>query len=394
MSVSLPRGFRASGVAAGIKQSGALDLALIVSDVDCVAAAVFTTNDVKAAPVLYDQHLMQSGSPIRAVVINSGCANACTGEQGLRDCAEIARLTADQVGCDPAAVFIMSTGVIGVPLPMDRLRAGIPAAARALSAQGIYAAAQAIMTTDTVPKMAGDDLILAGAASGRAVHFTGIAKGAGMIHPNLATMLALIMTDAVADPEALRRALAVAARRSFNRISVDGDMSTNDTLLVIANGASGVQPTPLELELMLTSLCVDLAKQIVRDGEGATKLITIEVTGARGESSAETVGRAIARSPLVKTAFYGEDANWGRILAAAGACGERLQPDALSLWFGGVQVFARGAPVPYDEAAVRVAMRAREVSVRLDLGQGKASATVWTCDLSHDYVTINGRYRT
>ncbi len=393
----LPKGFRAAGVAAGIAKRDRLDLALIASEADCVAAAVFTTNKVKAAPVIYDQRLMAEGHALRAVVINAGCANACTGEQGLKDCEETAALVAQQLNCPPSSVFVMSTGVIGVPLPMDRLRAGIPVVAQALSEDGLEAAAHAIMTTDTVPKMAADDITVTadGKQGGpRMAHLAGIAKGAGMIHPNMATMLAVVMTDAVVAPDVLKKALASAARRSFNRISVDGDTSTNDTLLVLANGVSGLQPTPLEFEILLTSICTDLAKQIVRDGEGATKFITIEVTGAKDEKMAENVGRTIAKSPLVKTAFYGEDANWGRIIAAAGYSGEDVRPDKMSLWFGGVHVFAKGAPTRYSEEEATAVMKPREIAVRLDLGLGNASATVWTCDLSHDYVTINGKYRT
>ncbi|MCS7088521.1 MAG: bifunctional glutamate N-acetyltransferase/amino-acid acetyltransferase ArgJ [Thermoflexales bacterium] len=395
---TLPKGFHAAGVAAGIKKDNALDLALIVSEVDCNAAAVFTTNRVKAAPVLYDQQLMSAGHKIRAVVINSGCANACTGPQGLRDVETTAALVAESVRCAPEQVFVMSTGVIGVPLPMDKLRAGIPRAAAALgnTPAHLLAAAQAILTTDTTTKIAGDDLSLTTNGEGnlRTARMLGIAKGAGMIHPDLATMLAVVLTDAVVPPEVLRRALEVAVRRSFNRISVDGDTSTNDTVLVLANGLSGVQPTPLEFEILLTSLCTDLAKQIVRDGEGATKFITIEIVGARDEAMAETVGRTIARSPLVKTAFYGEDANWGRILAAAGYSSAPVDPNRLSLWLGSVQVFANGAPMPYAEDEARAVMQSREITLRLDLGLGNASATIWTCDLSHDYVTVNGRYRT
>jgi len=392
--MKLPRGFRAAGVAAGIKKDGRLDLALLVSDRDCVAAAVFTQNKARAAPVIYDQQLIASGNPLRAVAINAGCANACTGEQGLRDCAEMAELVAQQVGCPPHAVFVMSTGVIGVPLPMDKLRAGIPAAAQALSEDGLPAAAQAIMTTDTVPKLATVDLTVTINGEPRTAQLAGIAKGAGMIHPNMATMLAVVMTDAIVRPEVLKKALNSAVRKSFNRISVDGDTSTNDTLVVLANGASGLEPPEAEFESLLTSVCADLAKQIVKDGEGATKFITIEVTGARDERMAEHVGRTVARSPLVKTAFYGEDPNWGRIIAAAGNSGEDVLPERMALWIGDAQVCAGGAPAAYSEEAVIGAMRAKEVTIRLDLGLGNASATVWTCDLSHDYVTINGRYRT
>jgi glutamate N-acetyltransferase/amino-acid N-acetyltransferase len=323
--VKLPKGFRAAGVAAGIKKGGGLDLALLVSDRDCVAAAVFTQNKVKAAPVIYDQQLLAEGNALRAVVINSGCANACTGERGLRDCAEMAELVAQQIGCPSNTVFVMSTGVIGVPLPMDKLRAGIPAAAQTLSEDGLLAAAQAIMTTDTLPKLAAGDLTVMAdeqRSGPRTAQLAGIAKGAGMIHPNMATMLAVVMTDAVVRPEVLKRALNSAVRKSFNRISVDGDTSTNDTLVVLANGASELEPLETEFEILLTSVCTDLAKQIVKDGEGATKFITIEVTGARDERMAEQVGRTIARSPLVKTAFYGEDPNWGRIIAAVGYSGE------------------------------------------------------------------------
>jgi glutamate N-acetyltransferase/amino-acid N-acetyltransferase len=392
--MKLPRGFRAAGVAAGIKKDGGLDLALLVSDRDCVAAAVFTQNKVKAAPVIYDQRLIAGGSPLRAVAINAGCANACTGEQGLRDCAEMAELVAQQVGCPLNAVFVMSTGVIGVPLPMDKLRSGIPAAAQALAEDGLPAAAQAIMTTDTVPKLAAADLTVTINDEPRTAQLVGIAKGAGMIHPNMATMLAVVATDAIVRPEVLKRALNSAVRKSFNRISVDGDTSTNDTLIVLANGASGLEPLEAEFEILLTSVCTDLARQIVKDGEGATKFITIEVTGARDERMAEQVGRTIARSPLVKTAFYSEDPNWGRIIAAAGYSSEDVLPERMALWIGDVQVCASGAPATYSEEAVIGAMRAKEVAIRLDLGVGNASATVWTCDLSHDYVAINGRYRT
>jgi glutamate N-acetyltransferase/amino-acid N-acetyltransferase len=392
--IRLPKDFRAAGVATGIKKNGQLDLALLVSARDCVAAAVFTQNKVKAAPVIYDQQLIAKGHPLRAVVINAGNANACTGEQGLRDCAEIAELVSQQVGCPPTAVFVMSTGVIGVPLPMDKLRAGIPAAAQALSEDGLLAAAQAIMTTDTAPKLATVDLTVTTDGEPRTAQLTGIAKGAGMIHPNMATMLAVVVTDAVVRPDVLKKALNHAVRKSFNRISVDGDTSTNDTLVVLANGASGVEPLEAEFEILLTSICTDLAKQIVKDGEGATKFITIEVTSARDECMAEHVGRTIARSPLVKTAFYGEDPNWGRVIAAAGYSGEDLSTEKMSLWIGSVCVFANGAPATYSEEALASAMREKEIMVRLDLGIGSASATVWTCDLSHDYVTINGRYRT
>jgi glutamate N-acetyltransferase/amino-acid N-acetyltransferase len=396
MNPTLPRGFRASGVIANIKKNGKSDLALIVSDVECTAAAVFTTNKVKAAPVLYDQKVIADGNRLRAVIINAGCANACTGEEGLRNCVDTANMVAAQVNCDAKEVFVMSTGVIGVQLPMDKVREGIASAAQALGDDGLYAAAHAIMTTDTVPKVASDEIAVPkpDKGPGKIARFTGLAKGSGMIHPNMATMLALVMTDAIVAADVLKKSLDVAARKSFNRISVDGDTSTNDTLLVIANGESGLAPAPLEVEILLTSVCMDLAKQVARDGEGATKFITVEVTGARDERMAETIGRTIATSPLVKTAFYGEDANWGRIVAAAGYSGEEVVADRMSLWFGGVHVFANGTPTAYSEEEATAAMKPRDLTVRLDLGLGDASATVWTCDFSHEYVTINGKYRT
>ncbi|MCS6773839.1 MAG: bifunctional glutamate N-acetyltransferase/amino-acid acetyltransferase ArgJ [Anaerolineae bacterium] len=393
---ALPKGFRAAGVAAGLKKNNDLDLALIVSDADCAAAAVFTTNRVRAAPVVYDQRLIAERHPLRAVVINAGNANACTGVQGIRDCEETAALVAAELGCAPHAVFVMSTGVIGVPLPMAKLRAAIPHAARALSPDGLESAARAMMTTDTRPKLASGDLSAAAKSdpSARAARIIGVAKGAGMIHPNMATMLAVILTDAVVSQEVLASTLRRAVQRSFNRISVDGDTSTNDTVLVLANGTSGLAPTSTEFEIMLTSVCMDLAQQIARDGEGATKFVTLKVTGARDEAMAEAVGRAVTRSPLVKTALYGEDPNWGRILAAAGASGQDIDPNRLALWIGDVQVCAEGAPMPYSEAEAAAALKSREITIQLDLGLGEASATLWTCDLSHEYVTINGRYRT
>lgn len=399
----LPQGFHAAGIAAHIKKTNLPDLALIVSESDCTAAALFTTNKVKAAPVLRDQALMEAhGTALRAVIINSGCANACTGARGLQDCEETAQTVAEVMdsrrpaGSGPLAasqVFVMSTGVIGVNLPMGKLRAGIPLAVQALNPDGLEQAARAIMTTDTVPKMACVE-------SPGAPPFivSGIAKGSGMIHPNMATMLSVVMTDAAVDAPTLKQALHYAAGHSFHRISVDGDTSTNDTLLALANGASGVKiETAEQMEQFrraLTEVCASLAQQMARDGEGATKLITLDVTGAPDEGMAERVGRTIARSPLVKTAFYGEDANWGRVVAAAGYSGEAVDPERMSLWFGPVLVFESGMPAQYSEEEATRAIQAPDVHVRLDLGLGDASVTIWTCDLSHDYVTINGKYRT
>jgi glutamate N-acetyltransferase/amino-acid N-acetyltransferase len=282
--------------------------------------------------------------------------------------------------------MVMSTGVIGVQLPMEKVRAGVPLAVQALSVDGFEAAANAIMTTDTAPKTV--------RVQRQGWSLTGMAKGAGMIHPNMATLLSVVVTDAAVSPRLLRMSLKQATRRSFNRISVDGDTSTNDTLLVLANGQSNVKPDPAEFHAALEEACVALAQQVARDGEGATKFITIEVTGAKNERMAEVVGRTIAKSPLVKTAFFGEDANWGRITCAAGYSGEDVVPEKMSLWFGGVHVFAKGMPTQYSDVAATNAMKPHDVHVRLDLGVGKAAATVWTCDFSHEYVTVNGKYRT
>ncbi|MEO6061604.1 MAG: bifunctional glutamate N-acetyltransferase/amino-acid acetyltransferase ArgJ [Thermoflexales bacterium] len=388
---SLPVGFSASGVAAGIKKNGKPDVAMILSDLPCSGAAVFTSNRAKAAPVLRGMAQMEADpNAFRAVVINAGCANACTGAQGKRNAETTARLTAKALKVKASQVWVMSTGVIGAQLPMDKIAAGIADAATALSLDGLTAAAGAIMTTDLVPKTARVDR--------DAFSIVGIAKGSGMIHPNMATMLGAVVTDADVPAALLQQMTRRATVRSFNSISVDGDTSTNDTLLVLANGASGAKirrgATAVAFEAALTEVCVSLARQIARDGEGATKFITIDVTGANSEAQARKVGRTIAVSPLVKTAFYGGDANWGRIVAAAGYSGEDVDPDKMSLWFSGVKVFRNGTPTDYSDAEATEAMKPHDVTIRLDLGLGSAQATVWTCDMSHDYVTINGKYRT
>ena len=396
-------GFKVAGVSCGIRKSGRPDLALIVGDGPCAAAGVFTTNRVKAAPVLLDQErLARNAGRVRAVVANSGVANACTGEQGMQDAEAMARHAADALGCPPQDVLVMSTGVIGVTLPMDRIAQGVRHAAAALRPDAWEDAARAIMTTDTRPKLAS----LRVETPAGAYTIAGIAKGAGMIAPHMATMLAVLVTDAALEPPTLRRALQAANAVSFNQIVVDGDMSTNDTVLALASGRSGVRVAEgagLEaFQAALAEVCAALARMLVRDGEGATRFITLRVTGAPDAQSARQVAMAIATSPLVKTAFYGGDANWGRILAAAGRAGVPLDADKLRLWFApgedgtdsGVQVVAGGAPTAYREEEAAAALAGEAVSVRLDLGLGQAESTVWTCDLSHDYVTINGHYRT
>jgi glutamate N-acetyltransferase/amino-acid N-acetyltransferase len=411
-------GFSFAGVSCGIKPQTAayggraLDLALVVSDAPCSAAGVFTQNRFPAAPVLYDQAALQANATaMRAVVINAGNANACTGEQGLADAARMAALAEAALGLPAGSALVMSTGVIGLPLPMDKIEAGVSEAALlarsaprlssepASQGPGAFAqtgqssvqlAAQAIMTTDTKPKLAARQI---GPAN-----LLGMAKGAAMIHPNMATMLAVVVTDAAVQPAALHAALRRAVDRSFNAISVDGDTSTNDTVLVLANGLAG-PVDPAAFEATLAEVCADLAQQIVRDAEGATKFITVRVSGAASEADARQVAQTIATSVLVKTAVYGGDPNWGRVLAAAGRSGVGLDPARAALWFGGddgpeYQMVAGGAPLLYDEGEAARIFTCRDLLIHLDLGAGAAEATVWTSDLTHDYVSLNAHYRT
>lgn len=392
-------GFRAAGIAAGIKKRGGLDLALIVSDAPCAAAAVFTTNAIQAAPVQFDRQMIeQNPAEIRAVVINSGCANAVTGEQGLRNTAATAEAVQQALDLQSHSVLVMSTGVIGAQLPMDKVLPGVADAARNLAtgeAAG-HAAARAIMTTDTRPK----EFALRTRIDGVPVTIGGMCKGAGMIHPNMATLLALVVTDAVIDPQTLDAALRYAVDRSFNCMTIDGDTSTNDTLLVLANGVSGAKiaaidgPDFVQFRDALTVVCTELAKMVARDGEGATKFVQINVTGARSFEEARSIGRTIATSPLFKTAIFGTDANWGRVFMALGKAGVPLDPAKLALWFGDVQLVTDGAPLAYEEAEAHATLLGSDVFVRVDLGLGDAQATVWTCDFSHEYVSINADYRT
>ena len=404
------RGFHLAGAACGLKPQTAayggraLDLALVVSDAPCAAAGVFTQNRFPAAPVLYDRQALQANpTGMRAVVINAGNANACTGEQGLADAARMAALAETAMGLPAGSALVMSTGVIGLPLPMDKVDTGIREAgvlARSVppggsaqtgqSKEGRELASQAIMTTDTRPKLAARQVGGAG--------LLGMAKGAAMIHPNMATLLAVIVTDAAVAPAALHAALRRAVDRSFNAISVDGDTSTNDTVLILANGLAG-PVDPAAFEAALTEVCTDLAQQIVRDAEGASKFIAVRVTGASGESDARQVAQTIATSLLVKTAVYGGDPNWGRVLAAAGRSGVDLDPARAALWFSGdggaeYQVVAAGAPLAYDEDEAARIFTCHDLLIHLDLGAGAAEATVWTSDLTHDYVSLNAHYRT
>ncbi len=396
-----PTDFSAAGVACGLKQSGKPDIALILSERPCAFAATFTTNVFAAAPVIFDRALLArtGGDGLRAVVINAGNANAVTGEQGLRDAAVMAHATESALNLPADSVFVMSTGVIGHPLPMDTVRAGISVAARTVAADGFPTAAEAIMTTDTVPKMT----TIALKIDGRTIHIAGMAKGSGMIHPDMATMLAVIITDAPIAPADLNAALHRAVDVSFNRISVDGDSSTNDTVVALANGAAGggmLDGAGLaQFTDALTHVCVRLAKKIARDGEGATKLVEIRVTGAASEADAARAAATIATSPLSKTALFGNDPNWGRFLAAVGRSGAQVDPARASLWLAAgdtrMQLVAQGQPLPFDAAAMSAALADNtEVVIDVDLGVGAADAVYWTCDLSYKYVEINAEYHT
>jgi glutamate N-acetyltransferase/amino-acid N-acetyltransferase len=389
------KGFQVAGVHAGLKKDGILDFALIVSDTPCVATGVFTTNYVKAAPVLVDmERLKNPAQRIRAVAVNTKCANACTGQQGIDNALQTARWIAESLGCDENEVLVMSTGVIGTQLPMDKIRHGIELAVDSLGTSNWDAAAQAIMTTDTRPKSA--------YVQADGYQIAGIAKGAGMIAPNMATMLGVVVTDAIATPETSHDTLLSAAKLSFNRIVVDGDMSTNDTVLMLSNGAAQSSLTPNSDHLF--QVCRELAQGIIRDGEGVTKFITLTVKNTESEAVAHQIAYTIATSPLVKTAFYGNDANWGRIMAAAGRAGVPLDPQGAKLWItpGEVEttnadsllIFDAGMPTQYSEERATEIFKNASVSILLDCGTGQSGeATIWTCDLSHDYVSINGSYR-
>ncbi len=392
-------GWRAATWACGIKYAGRDDLALLVSERPCSAAAVFTTNRVKAAPVRYDMALLErNAAGLRALVVNAGNANACTGPDGDAAALAMARSAEAALGLPADTVFVMSTGTIGVPMPTAKVTAGIAAAAGGLSAGAGAAAARAIMTTDTRPKHAALRVAL---PSGATVTLGGMAKGAGMIHPNMATLLSAVTTDAAVSPAGLRAALRHAVELSFNSISVDGDTSTNDTLLALANGAAGNPPierldSPDGAAFLagLTALCQRLAQAVVRDGEGATRFVTITVRGARDRADARLAAMTIAKSPLVKTALYGADPNWGRVLCAIGYSGAEVDPERVALLFGGMRVLEGGLPLPFDEAAASDLLNVPEVSIDADLGLGAGEATVWTCDFSEAYVRINAEYRT
>jgi glutamate N-acetyltransferase/amino-acid N-acetyltransferase len=392
-AITTPLGFRAAAVASGIKKEGP-DLALLVGDWGCSAAAVFTTSQAQAAPISVSKQHLASGQA-RAVVVNAGCANAGTGEAGLDDARQMAEATARALGCRPWEVLVASTGVIGVRLPMDRVRAGIENAAGSLSREGGAAAARAILTTDTRPKEAVVEFPLAGTTA----RVGAMAKGSGMIAPNMATMLAFFTTDAAVEKRLLDRALREAVGESLNRITVDGDTSTNDMAVVLASGANPARAILEEgrdydaFRWALTEAARQIAALIVRDGEGATRVAEVRVEGARVASEADRVARTVAESPLVKTALYGGDPNWGRILAAVGRSGVGLDIGRVDLFLGDVWVAEGGHAREYDEGAARRALLEDPVRIRVRLSEGSAAGWIWTCDLTHGYVDINAHYR-
>jgi glutamate N-acetyltransferase / amino-acid N-acetyltransferase len=392
--VATPRGFRASGTSAGIKANHGLDLALLVSDTVATAAAVFTTNRALAAPVVVSrEHLLRSGGTAWAVVVNSGCANACTGDEGMQAARAMAAETAKLVNCPDDQVLVASTGVIGVALPIQKVTRALHEAYRALAADQGPAAARAIMTTDPFPKESAVRFTIAG----RDVTIGGMAKGSGMIEPMMATMLGFVTTDAAVPGRLLDRALRDAVEDTFNAITVDGECSTNDCVMLLANGEGGGLVDEASYPIFvegLTSVCRELALGIVRGGEGATKLVTVTVTGAASRAEARKAAKAIANSPLVKTAIHGGDPNWGRLIAVAGRAGVAFELARAAVTIGAVVLFKDGRP--YDEAAPQAAeyLKGKDLAVEVNLGAGSATSTVWTCDLSAEYVRINADYRT
>jgi glutamate N-acetyltransferase/amino-acid N-acetyltransferase len=397
--VCAPAGFRASASAAGIRgdrEDGRLDIALIVSDRPCTAAGVFTRNLVKAAPVVISQLTLRRRTPIRAVVVNSGNANACTGPQGFRDALRMATAAADCCDADPSEVLVCSTGVIGRPMPMERVIEGVRSAAGSLSAGAGEWAAHAIMTTDTVTKTAVASVRL----GDRVCTVGGMAKGAGMIHPDMATLLAFLTTDAAVEREALQQLLIDVCSRTFNCLSIDGDTSTNDTLLLLANGGAGgpvLEAGTAELSALrdaVEEVCTSLVDQLAADAEGATKSICVHVHGAGDDTQARSAARTVVLSSLVKCAVHGADPNWGRIIAALGRSGASFALDRCRVAIGGIDVFAAGQPVPVELDSIRAAFSRPRIDIELQLGAGQGSGRAWGCDLSADYVHINADYTT
>jgi glutamate N-acetyltransferase/amino-acid N-acetyltransferase len=390
----IPRGFLFSTAEAAIKKAGRKDLALIYSEVEAQMAGMFTTNKVKAAPVKLDMRRIKSGRG-QAIIVNSGNANACTGKKGMDDAVEMARLVADRLGIKTSLVYAGSTGVIGMPMPMDRIRPKIPGLITGLGKASVADVASAIMTTDTFPKIVEKRVKI----GNKAGCITGICKGAGMICPDMATMLCFVMTDIAVSRRALSKALNGAVEKSFNRITVDGDMSTNDTVLLMANGMLGNVVIDdgsgfyAAFRRSLSDVMYELSKMIVKDGEGASRFVEIEVRGARSRADAETAAFSVANSNLVKTAIYGNDANWGRIMAALGYSGAFMREEKVDIYFGRVKVVQKGLATGKDAEAGKV-LRGKEISIVINLNVGKSSAKVLTCDMTEGYIRINAAYRT
>ena len=393
--VTFPKGFQAAGVKAGIKKSGNLDVAVIYTEKEAAAAGTFTKNAVAAAPVHVSKKVVAM-HVAHAIVANAGCANACTGAQGEKDAAAMQQIAANALGCTPDDVIVGSTGIIGQLLPMDKVEQGIKAAVKELSVDGSMDAGNAIITTDTYSKAGATSVTI----GGKEVRFGIIAKGSGMIRPDMATVLCFITTDADIDGVLLQEALSEVIEHSLNMISIDGDMSTNDMAIVLANGAAGnpkITEKNADYEMFketLLVLCQGISEKIAADGEGATKFITVHVKGAKSFSDAKTVGMSVANSPLVKTAFFGEDPNWGRVICAVGYAGVPMDPNHTTVKFGGIPVYADGVGTSYDADALRTVMTAHDIVVEIDLKDGDSEAKVWTCDFSYEYVKINGEYHT
>ena len=393
--VAYPIGFTAAGVRAGIKKNGNLDVAVIYTKKEAAVAGVFTQNQVAAAPVRVSKIIVGTGSA-HAIVANAGCANACTGEQGLRDAEKMCQITAKELNCEEDDVVVASTGVIGVNLPMEKMEVGIKAAVKELSKDGSVNAGNAIITTDTYSKACATEVTI----DGKEVRFGAIAKGSGMIQPNMATMLCFITTDVAIDQKLLQKTLSEITEVTFNMISVDGDMSTNDAVIIMANGEAGnkkITEKDEDYQIFyetLKNMCTEIAKRIAADGEGATKFLTIHVTGTETFEDAKQVAMSVAKSPLVKTAFFGEDPNWGRVICAVGYSGVKMSPEKTVVKFGDVPVYAHSVGADYDAEALKKVMAAHDILIDIDMGEGDAEATVFSCDLSYGYVKINGEYTT
>lgn len=393
--VTYPQGFTAAGVRAGIKKSGNLDVAVIYTEKEAAVAGVFTKNQVAAAPIRVSKIVVNTGTA-HAIVANAGCANACTGEQGLRDAEKMAEITANELHCRQDDVIVASTGVIGVNINMAKMETGIKDAVKNLSREGSINAGNAIITTDTYSKSCATEVEI----GGKQIRFGAIAKGSGMIQPDMATMLCFITTDAAIDQKLLQEALSEITEVTFNMISIDGDMSTNDMVTVLANGAAGNEKITAKnadyekFYSTLENICRELSKKIAADGEGATKFLTINVNGAESFADAKKIGMSVAKSPLVKTAFFGEDPNWGRVICAVGYSGVKINPSSTVVKFGNIPVYAHGVGADYDESALKKVMAAHDVIIDIELGLGEVDATVWSCDFSYEYVKINGEYHT